>query len=84
MKQRKIKLTAEELAQLQNVKDSAELDFRNAKLAFYHRTEYKGVAVTYEVLRSYAELLIAHNYAYQKAIYGTIKVKISVARLMRR
>jgi hypothetical protein len=81
---KKDKPSEEQVAELKAAKDLAELDFRNAKLAFYNRTEYKGQQVSYEILHTYAELLIARNYAYQKALYGTVKIKISVARLMRR
>jgi hypothetical protein len=63
--------------------DAAELDFANAKLAYYHRTEYKGTAVSYETLESYAEDFIAKNYAYQKAMFGKVRIKLSVPRLMR-
>ena len=63
--------------------DAAELDFANAKLAYYNRTEYKGQAITYEVLKNLAEGYIQKNYAVQKAIFGKIHVKLLVANLMR-
>jgi len=84
LNKKKDKPSQDQVAELQAAKDRAELDFRNAKLAFYNRIEYKGEPVSYEILHNYAERLIASNYEYQKAVYGTIKVKISVARLMRR
>jgi hypothetical protein len=63
--------------------DASELDFANAKLAYYHRTEYKGLPVSYESLTNYAEQFIATNYAYQKAMFGKLRIKLSVPRLMR-
>ena len=63
--------------------DAAELDFANAKLAYFHRTEYKGQVVSYEVLKQFAEIFIAQNYAYQKGVFGKIRVKLAVADLLR-
>ena len=75
--------TPEELQKLKDAMDSTELDFANAKLAYYHRTEYKGQLVAYENLEQYAKIFIAANYAYQKALYGKVRVNLAVARLMR-
>ena len=75
--------TQEELVALKQAMDAAELDFDNAKVAYFHRDEYKGKEVTYEVLKSFAEQYIAANYAYQKAYFGRVRIKLSVPRLMR-
>jgi hypothetical protein len=79
----KTEFSSAELATMKEAMDAAELDFANAKLAYYHRTEYKGFAVNYESLRNYAEQFIDKNYAYQKAIFGKLRIKLSVPRLMR-
>lgn len=63
--------------------EEAELDFANAKLAYYHQSEYKGEPVQYEHLAKYAENFIAANYAFQKARFGKVNIKLSVPRLMR-
>ena len=63
--------------------EAAELDFANAKLAYYNRTEYRGQTITYEGLKSFAEDFIQKNYAVQKAVFGKIHVKLLVANLMR-
>ena len=63
--------------------EAAELDFANAKLAYYNRTEYRGQVVSYEVLKTFAEDYIQKNYAVQKAVFGKIHVKLLVANLMR-
>ena len=80
---KKVPPTAEELENLKSSMDSTELDFANAKLAYYNRLEYKGKIIAYEDLAKYAREFIAANYAYQKALYGKIRIKLSVPRLMR-
>jgi hypothetical protein len=75
--------TPEELAALKVKLDTSEMDFDNAKLAYFHRTSYKDEEITYEVLKRYAEAYIAHNHAYQKAAFGKVRVKLNVARLLR-
>ena len=76
-------LSPEEIAALKVAMDAAELDFANAKLAYYNRTEYKGNPVTYDTLKAYAEDFIAKNYAVQKAAFGKVHVKLLLANLMR-
>ena len=83
MAKKKTDFSAAELATMKEAMDAAELDFANAKLAYYHRTEYKGLAVNYEALADYAEQFIAKNYAFQKAMFGKLRIKLSVPRLMR-
>jgi hypothetical protein len=63
--------------------DTAELNFDNAKVAYFHRAEYQGKEVTYDVLKEFAERFIAANYSHQKASFGRIRIRLSVARLMR-
>jgi hypothetical protein len=75
--------TPEKLAALKQAMDSAELDFINAKVAFFHNTEYKEKEVTYDVLSDFAEAFIARNYDFQKAMFGRVRIKLSVPRLMR-
>ena len=75
--------TPEELAKLREALDASELDFGNAKLAYFHAAPYKGQNVTYEVLKHYAEIYIARNYDYQKGLFGRVRVKLAVAKLLR-
>jgi hypothetical protein len=72
-----------ELDGLREAMETAELDFANAKLAYYHGSEYKGQSVGYDDLRGYADRFIAANYAFQKARWGTVKVRLTVSRLLR-
>ncbi len=76
-------LSQEQIDALKQEMDAAELDFANAKLAYYNRTEYKGQVISYEVLKGLAETFIQKNYAVQKAVFGKIHVRLSVANLMR-
>jgi hypothetical protein len=68
---------------MKEVLDAAEFDFDNAKLAYFHRAQYKGQEVTYEVLKGFAEAYIARNHEYQKAAFGKVRIRLSAARLMR-
>ncbi len=54
-----------------------------AKVAFLNRTPLDGKEVSYEDLRTLAEEYIRRNYAYQRARFGKVKVKMSVAKLLR-
>lgn len=76
-------LSEEQIDALKHAMDAAELDFANAKLAYYNRTEYKDRVISYEVLKGLAENFIEKNYAVQKAVFGKIHVRLSVANLMR-
>ncbi len=54
-----------------------------AKIAFLNRTPLDEKEVTYEGLRSFAEEYIRRNYEYQRARFGKIHARISVAKLLR-
>jgi hypothetical protein len=53
------------------------------KIAYLNRTEINGIVPTYEDLTAAAKAFIAVNYELQKAVYGSVKLKISVSRLLR-
>lgn len=56
-----------------------------AKIAFLNRTPFDNrPEVSYEDLRAIAQEYIHASYDYQKAKYGSVKVRISVAKLLRR
>jgi hypothetical protein len=80
---KKAPATAEDLQNLKAAMNATDLDFANAKLAYYNQAQYKDQPVAYEELKKYAEAAIAANHAYQKALYGKIRITLSVARLMR-
>lgn len=54
-----------------------------AKIAYLNHTELGGKEVTYEDLNAIAKEYIQTNYSIQKAKFGSIKVRMSVAKLLR-
>lgn len=56
-----------------------------AKIAFLNGTPFEGKEkLSYEELKKVAQDFIRATYEYQKQKYGAVKVKISVAKLLRR
>ena len=53
------------------------------KIAYLNRTEIDSEVPTYEDLAAAAKAFIAVNYELQKTIYGSVKLKISVPKLLR-
>jgi len=56
---------------------------RVAKIAYYNRTELDGKVPEYEDLSAVAKELIRTNYQLQKVLYGKVKLKLSVSKLLR-
>lgn len=54
-----------------------------AKIAYLNHTELGGKEVTYEDLNAIAKEYIQTSYSIQKAKFGSIKVRMSVAKLLR-
>ncbi len=54
-----------------------------AKIAYLNHTPFQDREVTFEDLKAFAGEYIHKSYDYQKAVYGRIKVRISVAKLLR-
>jgi len=55
-----------------------------AKIAYLNRTPFEGMEeVSYDDLKSIAQQFIRASYEYQKLKYGSIKLRISVAKLLR-
>jgi hypothetical protein len=79
----KAKPTPEQLKQFQETLNRSESDLGNAKVAYFSRTDYKGEAVSGERLRQYAQAYVDANHAYQRALYGKIRVRLDVSRLLR-
>ena len=55
-----------------------------AKIAHLNGTPLGDEEVSYEVLKRIAKEVIKANYELQKAIYGSIRLRLSVAKLLRR
>jgi hypothetical protein len=57
--------------------------FNAAKIAYLNRTELNGKVPEYEDVAAIAKDLIALNYRLQRKLYGEVRLKLSVARLIR-
>jgi hypothetical protein len=56
-----------------------------AKVAYFNRTSFEDKAeVSFEDVKEIAEQYIRASYDYQKLRYGSIKLRISVSKLLRR
>jgi len=55
-----------------------------AKIAYLNSAPFDGRLITYEDVKGIAEELIESNYALQRARYGRVRLKLSVAKLLRR
>jgi hypothetical protein len=54
-----------------------------AKIAYLNRAELDGKVPEYEDVATIAKELIKLNYQLQKALYGEVRLKLSVAKLLR-
>jgi hypothetical protein len=54
-----------------------------AKVAYLNRTPLDGKEISYEALTAIAREYIEASYELQRAKFGSIKVKMSVAKLLR-
>lgn len=55
-----------------------------AKIAYLNRTSFEKITeVSYEDLKAIAQQFIKASNDYQKARYGSVKVRLSVAKLLR-
>ena len=55
-----------------------------AKIAYLNGTDLGNQEVSYATLKQIAQETIQANYELQRARYGTIRVKLSIAKLLRR
>jgi hypothetical protein len=54
-----------------------------AKIAYLNRTDLDGKVPEYEDVAAVAKSLISLNYQLQKQLYGEVKLKLSVSKLLR-
>ena len=54
-----------------------------AKIAYLNRTELDGKVPEYEDVAAIAKSLISLNYQLQKELYGEVRLKLSVSKLLR-
>src|SRR5690349_125989 len=68
---------------LQNRMEQLQQRLHVAKIAYLNGTELDGKVPEYEDLSAIAKELISANYELQKKLYGKVKLKLSVAKLLR-
>jgi hypothetical protein len=54
-----------------------------AKIAYLNRVPFQDKEISFEDLKEIAKEYIQKSYAYQKAVFGKVNVRISVAKLLR-
>ena len=64
--------------------ETAQARLNAARIAYLNRTPLDGEQIDYEALKRVAQETIQANYALQMATYGFIRLKLSVAKLLRR
>lgn len=80
------KLSREESPNIEELSTRLELlgsKLHVAKIAYLNRTTLEGAEVTYEDLNRIAKEYIQTSYALQKAKFGSVKLRMSVAKLLR-
>lgn len=75
--------TDDELQEIREDMERKKAAMHAAKIAYLNSTSFGGRIPEYEDVRQAAQEFILANYKYQKALYGKIKVKLSVANLLR-
>ena len=77
------KTSEEAAAELRSRMELLQSKLNAAKIAYHNRTELDGKISEYEDVAAIAKSLIALNYELQKLLYGEIKMKLCVAKLLR-
>lgn len=75
--------TPEEVERRRAEVKRTEHELEDAKLAYYNSAEYMEKPVDYERLKEFAEAFIAANHELQKALYGRVRIRLDVSRLLR-
>jgi hypothetical protein len=63
--------------------DLLESKLYAAKIAYLNRTPFDSKEISYETLTAIAKEYIEASYALQRAKFGSVKVKLSAAKLLR-
>ena len=71
------------LSEMTNRLEMLESKLHVAKIAYLHRTPLNGKPVEFEDLKAIADEYIRMSYALQKVKYGSVRFKISSAKLLR-
>lgn len=70
--------------ELQAIFERLQSRLNAAKIAYLNASTLDGQEVTYEDLKRIAQETIQANYGLQKARYGAVRLRLSVAKLLRR
>ena len=76
-------LPSSEVDELKSRLERLENKLYAAKVAYLNRTPFEGEELSYEALTAVAKEYIEASYALQRAKFGSVKVKITVAKLLR-
>jgi hypothetical protein len=71
------------IAELKSRLEYLENKVYAAKIAYLNRTPFEGQELSYEALTAIAKEYIEASYALQRAKFGSVKVKTSVAKVLR-
>jgi len=82
-KEKKQAFEPHELAEMKSRLEFLEAKVYAAKVAYLNRAPLDGKEVSYEALKAIAKEYIEMSYALQKAKFGSVRVKMSVAKLLR-
>jgi hypothetical protein len=80
---KQLRFEPSEIAEMQNRLELLSAKVHAAKVAYLNRTPLDGKEISYEALTAVAKEYIEASYALQKAKFGSVKVKMSVAKLLR-
>lgn len=64
--------------------ETSQARLNAAMIAYLNGTPLNGEQIDYEALKQIAQETIQANYALQMVTYGSIRLKLSVAKLLRR
>jgi hypothetical protein len=73
----------EDAAKVRSEMELLQSKLNAAKIAYYNRSELDGKIPEYEDVATVAKSLISLNYQLQRLLYGEVKMKLSVAKLIR-
>ena len=75
--------TAAEIEKLHQVMELKQARMKAMRVAYFHRAPFEGRIPEFEHLIEAARDFIRANYAYQEALFGKVRVKLSAAKLLR-
>ena len=74
---------SEQITELRSKLEVSQAKLRAAKIAYHNRSELDGKIPEYEDVAAVAKSVIAVNYELQKQLYGEVRMKMSVSKLLR-